>query len=60
MALIDLDKLNEMLDSQMASNEADIKHAVSNEWYDKAANLTIKNEGLSKAKFFANSGDCHV
>lgn len=60
MALIDLDKLNEMLDAQIASNEADIKQAAKNEWYDKAADLSKKNEGISKAKFLANSGDCHV
>jgi hypothetical protein len=60
MALIDLNKLNAMLDDQIDSNEANIKHAAKNEWYDKAAALAKKNEGIAKAKFLANSGDCHA
>ncbi|WP_299496466.1 hypothetical protein [uncultured Shewanella sp.] len=59
METIDLDKLNAMLDAQITANVEDIKHAVKNEWYDKAAALNKQNEGIMKAKFIANSGDCH-
>jgi hypothetical protein len=60
MVHIDLELLNSLLTSEMKSKEADIKHAVKNEWYDKAAKLNHEKEGLRKAKFLANSGDCHV
>ena len=60
MQLIDLGKLNEMLNALIEYNKADIKHAAENEWYDKAANLSMRNEGINKAKIIANSGDCLV
>jgi len=60
MAHIDLELLNSLLSSEITSKEDEIKHAVKNEWYDKAAQLNHEKEGLRKAKFLANSGDCHV
>lgn len=60
MTHIDLDLLNSLLSSEITSKEDEIKHAVKNEWYDKAAKLDRIKEGLRKAKLLANSGDCHV
>lgn len=60
MAHIDLDLLNTLLKSEIQSKESDVKHAVKNEWYDKAAKLNNEIEGLRKAIFLANSGDCHI
>lgn len=60
MAQIDLDKFSAYLESEMSDLEAEIKHAVKNEWYDKAAKLAQVKEGVRKAKFLANSGDFHV
>ena len=60
MAHIDLELLNSLLSSEITTKEDEIKHAVKNEWYDKAAKLDHVKEGLRKAKFLANSGDCHV
>jgi len=60
MTLINLELLNSLLSSEITSKEDEIKHAVKNEGYDKAAKLGHIKEGLRKAKFLANSGDCHV
>lgn len=60
MPHIDLELLNSLLSSEIQSKEDEIKHAVKNEQYDKAAKLDHQKEGLRKAKFLANSGDCHV
>lgn len=60
MSNIDLNKLNELIDSEISDNQAAIEHAAKKGWYDKAFMLSVKNEGLTKARFLANSGDCHT
>tara|TARA_B110000196_G_C20747192_1_gene475912 strand:- start:194 stop:385 length:192 start_codon:yes stop_codon:yes gene_type:complete len=60
MPLIELDLLNDLLTSEIKSKEEEVKHAVKNEWYDKAAKLNNEIAGIKKASLFANSGDCHT
>lgn len=58
--LLSLEFFNKLIDDQIKTIDEEIKHAASKEWFDKAAKLDHQKEGLRKAKFLANSGDCHV
>ncbi|MFK5949516.1 MAG: hypothetical protein QM500_12190 [Methylococcales bacterium] len=60
MPVIDLDTLNELLDNTANKLTEERDHAASEEWYEKAAKLDNVLEGVRKARFIANSGDCHV
>lgn len=60
MAHIDLGKFSARLESEINDLEAEIKHAVKKEWYDKAAKLAQNKEGIRQANMLVNSGDFHV
>lgn len=60
MTNIDLDTLNSLLDAKIRNFEDEREHAANNGWFDKAAKIDNILEGIRKAKYVANSGDCHA
>lgn len=60
MAQISLDKLNAGYKKQIVKWEEERDHAAKSGWYEKAAKYDVLIEGLTKAKFLANSGDYHA
>ena len=58
--VIDCDKYIKAINSEMLANEAERDGAVKSHWFEKAAKLEVKNEGLKSARFLASSGDYHL
>ena len=60
METLNLALLLKSLDKEIAKNECEINHAITQGWFDKAAKLNNEISGLNRAKMVAQSGDCHT
>ena len=60
MRIISLEGYIKGINIKIESIEDDISNAIKNEWYEKAARLSVKVEALKLACFLAGSGDYDV
>lgn len=60
MALLSEKRIVEALEAEIKRKAEERDNASKNEWFDKAAKLDNEIEGIRKAKFIVQSGDCEI